>query len=399
MKNFGIICEFNPIHNGHVHLIDEARKLGAERIVCVMSGNAVQRGELALFDKYTRAKAALECGVDLVLELPFPWSCASAEYFSKAGIYILSQFCDTVIFGSECGNIDNLRRSAENASDDKFRDEFFRRTKSGEGSAQTYFDMLFANGGCGFSSNDLLGIEYIRAAVLLAPELNFITVRREGSPYNSKELTDSLYPSSTALRTLWQEERFEDSKKYIPESAYRIFENAYFDGEMNDIYQLSRAVLMYLRLSDPKEFEQCAEAGGGIAHRICSIAHECSTLEELLLRLSTKRYTDTKLKRALLFCLTKVNREAIAELPKYTTLLAANLYGRDILSANRRTGGVKVVTKYADAPLDSPQYILGHRLESIFSLAKMQTTSSGDYIKKSAYIKADIQNDITYPLG
>ena len=113
--NFGIICEFNPFHAGHRYLLDSARGLGAENIICAMSGNAVQRGELAIADKYGRAKSAIENGADLVLELPFPWSSASAEYFALAGIKALAPFCDAIIFGSECGDIEILKRAASSA--------------------------------------------------------------------------------------------------------------------------------------------------------------------------------------------------------------------------------------------------------------------------------------------
>ena len=113
MKNIGIVCEFNPLHNGHERLLRYARELGAQRVVCVMSGNATQRGELAVLDKYTRAKAAIASGADLVIELPYPWSSASAEYFARAAIAVLSGFCDTLLFGSECGDIELLKNAAK----------------------------------------------------------------------------------------------------------------------------------------------------------------------------------------------------------------------------------------------------------------------------------------------
>ena len=113
MSVFGIVSEFNPFHLGHEYLIRSARDMGADSVVCVMSGNATQRGELAITDKYTRAEAALCGGADLVLELPFPWSSASAESFALAGISVLNSFCDTVIFGSECGDIELLKKIAE----------------------------------------------------------------------------------------------------------------------------------------------------------------------------------------------------------------------------------------------------------------------------------------------
>lgn len=387
MSNFGIVCEFNPLHNGHARLFKKARELGAERIVCVMSGNAVQRGELAIFDKYKRAEAALRCGADLVIELPFPWCSASAECFSRAAVYLLSHFCTDIIFGSECGDVDLLKSAAERANSKDFRNEFLSRTDGGERAAEVYFEMLSGDGEYRFSSNDLLGIEYIRAIYSLDVDLKVHTVKREGSEYNETELGAGTCPSATALRAVWQDGGFEKSEKYMPREAYEIFEKAYFDGEMTDIYQLSRAILMYFRLQSPESFAEISDVQGGIANRICILAKDSKSIEELLSKLSTKRYTDAKLRRAMLFCLCSVKEELIRSLPEYTTLLAANSAGRELLSSIRKSCGVKVVTKPADAPSESEQYVAQQRLDAIFTLAKMQPTESSEYIKKTAYIE------------
>ncbi len=387
MSNFGIVCEFNPLHNGHVRLFRQARELGAERIICVMSGNAVQRGELAIFDKYKRAEAALRCGADLVIELPFPWCSASAEYFSRAAVYLLSHFCTDIIFGSECGDVELLKSAAERASGEGFRDEFRQRTEKGERAAEVYFDMLSGDGEYRFSSNDLLGIEYIRAVNSLGIDMKVHTVKREGSEYNETELGASSCPSATALRAVWQDGNFEKGEKYMPREAYELFEKAYFDGEMTDIYQLSRAILMYFRLHSAEGFEGICDAQGGIANRICTLAGESESIEELISKLSTKRYTDAKLRRAMLFCLCSVKEELVKSLPEYTTLLAADQMGRELLSAVRKSCAIKVVTKPADAPTDSEQYKAQQRLDAIFTLAKMQPTESSEYLKKSAYIE------------
>ena len=385
MKNIGIVCEFNPLHNGHERILDYARELGAERVVCVMSGNATQRGELAVLDKYTRAKAAIAAGADLVLELPFPWSSASAEYFARAAVAVLSGSCDTLLFGSECGDIELICRAAMLASTDDFREEYRRRTKSGEGAAGVYFDML-RESGAPLGSNDLLGVEYVRAIGELGADMTPVTLKREGADYNDESIDGASYPSATAIRKMWQELGFEDSAKHMPRAVYEIYEKAYFEGEMCDIYQLSRAILMYFRLRSPEDLQSYAECEGGIANRLCSLAHECSSLEELYEKLSTKRYTDAKLRRALLFCLSEVERELLCSLPEYTTLLAADAKGRELLSAQRKSGGIKVVTKPADEPAQSRQTEASRRLDAIFTLAKMQPNASGEYLKRGAYI-------------
>lgn len=386
MRNIGIVCEFNPLHNGHKRILDYARELGAERVVCVMSGNATQRGELAVLDKYTRAKAAIASGADLVLELPYPWSSASAEYFARAAVSVLSGFCDTLLFGSECGDIDLICRAATLASSEEFREEYRRRTKSGEGAAGVYFDML-REAGAPLGSNDLLGVEYVRAIGELSADMTPVTLKREGADYNDESIDGASYPSATAIRKMWQELGFEDSAKHMPRAAYEIYEKAYFEGEMCDVYQLSRAILMYFRLRSPEDLQSYAECEGGIANRLCSLAHECSSLEEFYEKFSTKRYTDAKLRRALLFSLTEIKRELLCSLPEYTTLLAADAKGRELLSAQRKSGGIKVVTKPADEPARSRQTEASRSLDAIFTLAKMQPNASGEYLKRGAYIE------------
>lgn len=387
MKIYSIISEFNPFHTGHARIVAAAREAGADAVVAIMSGNAVQRGELAVLDKYVRAEAATRAGVDLVLELPFPWSAASAEYFARAGVSVASAFCTDLIFGSECGDISQLERAAELAGSADFREEYRRRTENGERAAGAYFSMLKERGCLELFSNDILGIEYIRAARALGAPLEIHTLKREGAAYNDTELGSSQYPSATAIRKMWQELGFEDSAKYMPHEVYGVYEKAYFEGEMCDVYQLSRAILTYFRLRSPSDFSDFAENEGGIANRICALAHECASLEELEEKLSTKRYTDAKLRRALLFSMTEVTRELLGGLPEYTTLLAANSKGRELLAANRKSGGITVVTKPADMPADSAQTLAAQRLDAIFTLAKMQPNSSGEYMKRGAYIE------------
>lgn len=385
MSSFGIICEFNPLHKGHKKIIDEARQRGAESVVCVMSGNAVQRGELAVFDKYVRAEAAILCGADLVLELPFPWSSASAEFFAKTGVKILSSLCDNIIFGSECGDIELLKNAAKAASSDEFRKEYRERLEAGEGAAFAYFDALKSRGYEGLSSNDLLGIEYIRAAIELGANIEFHTLKREGAAYNESELGEAEYPSATAIRNAWSYGNRE-TEKYIPEEANAVFERCFENGEFTDMWLLSRAILTYFRLSDATQFSGIADTDGGIANRICSLAKESADAESFFEALKTKRYTDAKLRRAILFCMTGVADSLLSSAPEYVTLLGASENGRALLSSLRKDMALNIVTKPADAPKESEQFKAGEKLESIFTLALAESKSLAEAYKKRAFI-------------
>ena len=380
--NFGIICEFNPFHDGHAYLFSEARRLGAKNIVCAMSGNAVQRGELAIIDKYPRAASALKRGANLVLELPFPWSSASAEYFASAGIKALSPYCDAVIFGSECGDIELLKRAACSALTPEFCKEYDERKRQGEGAAAAYFDMLRKASGVDFSSNDVLGIEYIKAAARLGLELEFYTVKRIGNAYRDDNIHDSQIPSASAIRR----EIMADNGEML--SAFEKDIGSSLEGELTDISLVEKAMLLYFRLADAEELSRYAEADGGVAERICSVARESTDIESFWNLLRTKRYTDAKLARAVIFSMTRATQELLSKDPEYLYLLAADESGRALLTSVRKGGGttIPIVTKPADAPRGGAQFAVEERLNSLFSLARKNAYAVGDSYKKNAFI-------------
>ena len=381
MTGFGIICEFNPLHNGHKRLIDEAKNRGADCVICVMSGNAVQRGELAVTDKYTRAKAAILCGADLVLELPYPWCSSSAESFARAGVEILSHFCKDVIFGSESGDIELLKNAAQTALSARFREEYKQRLDNGEGAAAAYFSMLKQACGVELSSNDLLGIEYIRTAIEKGLDLNFHTVSREGAAYLEDSLGDELCPSATAIRKAWKEGK--ETDLYIPEEALKVFEGA----DITDISLLSRAILMYFRLADADRLCNIAETEGGIVNRIISAAKGTADEKEFFEAIRTKRYTDSKLRRAMLFCLTGVTKDILNSSPTYTVLLGASEKGRELLASVRKSENINIVTKPADAPRNTAQFEAEEKMEAIFTLASGKPYDLGEAYRKTAFIK------------
>ena len=163
---FGIICEYNPLHNGHLHQINEIKRVTDEPIICVMSGNFTQRGEIAIADKYARAKMALQAGADAVFELPIPFCIASAEYFAMASVHILANLCvDKLCFGSESADADKIIKIAKIAASAEFKTECEALSKS-EASVGAYFELLSKRAGVdGILSNDILGIEYTKAII------------------------------------------------------------------------------------------------------------------------------------------------------------------------------------------------------------------------------------------
>lgn len=384
MTTFGIVCEFNPFHQGHAYLLAEARRRGAERIVCVMSGCAVQRGELAVADPYVRAEVALRCGADLVLQLPFPWSAASADYFASAGVEILSAFCDTLFFGSECGNLELLSEVAWRAEEEETQIRLVQALRSGYRAAQAYAENLETDGA--LSSNDLLAVAYLRAIQRKGLSFTCQTVKRQGAGYREETLNVHEYPSATSIRKLWAEGEWEKAACGLPDEAVRLFYEVKERGELTDPMLLDRAVLTFFRLHEGKEFEKIAEAGGGIANRICALARESSSAAELFQKLRTKQYTDAKLRRAMLFCMTGITQNLLHQSPAYTLLLGANREGRELLNQARKKTMIPILTKPADAPKETVQWKAECALQALFTLARQNTADSGALLRKNAII-------------
>ncbi len=388
MSDFGVICEFNPFHSGHLHLFDEARRRGAKRIVCIMSGNTVQRGEFAMADKYVRAEAAVRCGADLVLELPYPWSAASAPYFATAGIHILCDYSDVLIFGSETGEGEPLRLAAEAVDSDEFLKALRERTACGEGAAAVYADELERRGFFRPEANDLLGIEYMRALKKRAPDFQTAVIKRIGAGYRTLvPQTGERFQSAGTLRRLWQEGEQEICSRYMPADAFACLMRAEKSGEITDFSRLQTAMLAYFRLKKGADLNGIAECSGGLGERICAAAYACDTWEKWMETVRTKCYTDAHIRRAVLYAMTGVTGELLRTLPHYTQLLAANEEGRALLAKKRRSEKkIPVITKPADVPKDSAQYDAGDRADSLFTLARKTPSSAAGMHRRRAVI-------------
>ena len=387
MSVFCIISEFNPLHNGHKYLIDQAKALGAEAVVCVMSGNATQRGELAVVDKYRRAEAAVRCGADLVLELPYPWCASSAEYFATAGVHIADSFGDKLFFGSECGSIEKLVRAAELCETEEFSKDYQRLTADGLGAARAFERCLADRGVSDLSSNDLLGVAYIRAIRRKESNLEPVTLKRQGGGYNEKETVEGSLQSATAMREYISRGDIEGMAEYVPAPMLEILKTEYAEGRIADVERISSFVLGRYRLAEPSDLDTASDMTGGLSSRFITSARQSVSVSQMLEKLSTKRYTDAKLRRALLFGLTDARRELIASLPEYTVLLAANKKGRELLAKNRKTEGIRVVTKPADTPRESGQFRQSSRLEDIYCMAKSSPMTAEEVFRQGAFIE------------
>lgn len=402
MKTVGIVCEYNPMHAGHKRQIDFARENGAECIVCVMSGNYTQRGELGIADKYTRAKAAAMIGADLVLELPFPFSSMSAEFFARAAVHILGSVgVDTICFGHECEDISTLFGAA-----DIFLSESFKNTLShfgGMGTAKGFFDAYREVSGDSYTlgSNDILGAYYIAAAKSLFPDMSFMPIRRNGADYKDDKLSAGILPSATAIRNSLRCGIDPSSldENILPRAVADVLKVAQSDG-IYPVYadSISGEILSYLRLLSPSDITTRAinisgggtsvlDDGCGILSRISNQSFYAKNYAQLLSLSYNSKFTNARINRVLLFSLFGVSDVFKSYLPDYTNLLAASKTGREYLSYIRKSSDFNIVTKPADAPKDSPTYKTGRLADITYTAAMGKMTDAQYFLLQKPYIE------------
>ena len=254
MTTVAIISEYNPFHNGHKYQVDEIRRIFGEdtEIIAIMSGNYTQRGELAITDKTVRAKTAVLCGVNLVLEIPFPFSLTSAEFYAKSGVAIADKIgvVDYLCFGSESGKTDELLRVAENMLSEKYADAMkdLKVADSETGYAkicEMAYKQAFPNDAfTGLSSpNNILALEYIKALNTAHSKIKPYAIKRIGAEYDQKEIVDGNIQSATAIRTLIVKD-LESASAYMQNSTFSALREAELNGLFPiDCEKISSAVI------------------------------------------------------------------------------------------------------------------------------------------------------------
>ena len=379
---FGIVCEYNPFHNGHLHQINEIRRTSDEPIICVMSGNFTQRGEIAIADKYARAKMALLCGADLILELPVPFCMASAEYFASASIDILARMgVDKLSFGSECADAEKIMRIAKIVASDNFKSECANVSRE-QGSANAYFDLLAEKSGVeNIKSNDILGIEYTKAIIKNGYNMQIYPIKREGNAYRDTELEAGELPSASAIREAIFNGDFNDIASFVPTPTLQILR----ENEFSDIEYIKNGVLLALRLINVNKLD-VAISDKGLVNRIFAIAQESVSFDEFEEKIQTKKYTASAIRRAILYILLGIKQSDLDTAPQYTVLLGANEKGREYLSKIRRKeDAIRIIAKPADAE-GTRQFELSKKADALYTMCFENKKDSGYYIKKSPVI-------------
>ena len=394
MKTIGIICECNPYHGGHEYLIKQARASGADAIVCVMSGNFVQRGEAAILSPHARAEILVSSGADAVVELPFPYAASSAEFFGRAGVEILEHLgVDEVWFGSETGDLSILERYAEVADSKAFQEAYAEATEREGGTASAYFTLLSKmtnNEGVLCAPNDILAISYLRAIRKIGAKIRPVTLKREGSGYSEEEITVGKFPSATALRRLWKENEIEAIMPYLPGVCGEVSRRE--EKAKNAPATLKNAealVLGMLALTPQKELEVYAGLGGGLAGRIHDAAQKAATLDAFWALCATKKYPDARIRRGVLHALLRVTEEDLRAPVSYVRLLAANEVGRAFLASVRKASDLCVVTRQTDLPQTSAaerQFALECASAALYSKCLPKAVAADEQLRRPPVI-------------
>ncbi|MDR2903064.1 MAG: nucleotidyltransferase [Clostridiales bacterium] len=309
----GIIAEYNPFHNGHRYQIQKARALsGADAVAVVMSGNFVQRGEPAICDKYIRTKAALQNGADIVFELPVFFAAASAAYFAAAAVGLLDQsgIVDFLCFGSESGDIAALSAIAEHLSRETadFKSKLNAALKTGlsfPSARQKALGGAFPVPG---QPNDILAIEYLKALKAAESRIKPLAIRRKGAGYHAETLpAGGQNPSASAIRKWIQSTPagLPLLKTAMPETSLALLAEAIENGNAPNTLDRFSHIFRYLMATERRK--DILDVNEGLENRMRQFAATDPTISEIAARVKTKRYTHTKIQRAILHTILNIS--------------------------------------------------------------------------------------------
>jgi predicted nucleotidyltransferase len=379
MKVTAVICEYNPFHKGHKLQLESIKKDGGY-VVCIMSGGFVQRGLPALYGKYERAKAAVAEGADLVIELPYPYSCSAAEFFCRGGVSIAHSLgiVDELCFGSESGDIKLLESVGNKLSSPEFIAEMkmMRKDKSAKEKPyavlreEVYYNLYGER--LPTQPNDILGIEYITALKSLKSSIIPVTYKREKGW------------SATESRRLISEE---NSLEAIPENAAEIFKNS----ERYCMKNAERAILSYYRFADAKQLERYDGMTNGIAGRMVKSALISTTLDEFADNIKGKPYTNAKINRCIVNGMVGITPDMMAQKPLYSQVLAFNGDGRSLIKQIQKCGSIELLTKPAHYKKLSEnarkQAEISNKADNLLTLVCDGAKAADYFVKQSPYMQ------------
>jgi predicted nucleotidyltransferase len=366
MKISAIISEYNPIHKGHVHHMKRTKELAdSDAIICIMSGNYVQRGIPAIIDKWNRTKAALECGADLILELPVVYSLSSAEFFAQGAVSMLNSLgvIDSISFGSEIGDINFIMKIANVLLKEPCElknklklnlDKGYAYPKARSLALIDYFTEVegISNNNLSESlnsSNNILGIEYCKSLLRLESSIVPYTIKREGSTYNDKDL-NSIFSSATSIRKYIKDNKsIDELREHMPDKSYELLKGLKNANYPFVFESLMLPFIKYKYFNHKESLINLPDVSEGLHNRIYEGLLNENSYEDLIEKIKSKRYTYTRISRILCQYFVGFDNYPTDELRSqptpYCRILGFNKEGMKALKHIKKNSSIPVHTK------------------------------------------------------
>lgn len=387
-KNIAIISEYNPFHNGHIHQIEETKKIYPSAIItAIMSGNFVQRGEPAVINKYERCKNAIDSGVDLVLQIPTIYSLQSAENFALGPFNILEDInaIDMLAFGVETDNFDKLFEIAKFQYQNKERIEeviidYMNKGHSYPKAFELATKELFKEDVDVFQSNNILALEYIKSKLKNHSSIELLPIKRKGSSYLSEDYKNNLQPSATAIRKMVIESKFNLVERFVPESTLRSLKNVHYN---HDYYN----IIKYHFLLSNKEFDTITGYEKGLDDMLVKNLKSSNNFEEFIENSKSKRFKEGRIKRFILNSLLDIKKdfvdEAIYTRPKFVNVLGFNENGKEILKKITDCSEISLIVNKKDFTLEDELskklFELEDKATTLYNIISGETKSEYEY--------------------
>ncbi len=347
----GIIAEYNPFHNGHLyHIAKSKQETGAQYVIAVISGNFVQRGNTSIINKWKKARMALLNGVDLIIEIPTIYSISSAENFAEGAIKILNSLgiVEVLSFGMEANDISTLNNIANVLYNEpkEYVTMLSHELKKGnsfpkarENALMMYLNDIKRYANIMSGSNNILGIEYLKAMKKTKSTIVPIGIKREKVLYNDKYIVDE-FASATAIRKMLMTNELNDISKVMPRNSYLLLGEELKNGHyVIDISRLEKEIIYNLRKMSREDIAKLPDVSEGLENLIKNAADSCNTIKELINIVKSKRFTQTRIQRILLYSLLGIDKkkmEISKKVVPYARVLGFNNKGKELISEMMR---------------------------------------------------------------
>lgn len=363
----GIIAEYNPFHNGHYYHMQKAKQeANADYCIAVISGNFTQRGDVSIVNKWAKAYMAICGGADLVIELPTIYSVSSAENFANGAIKILDslKIVDSFAFGAEANDLATLNNIANvlNEEPKGYTNILNHELKKGisypaarENAIMMYLNDIKRYANVMGNPNNILAVEYLKALKNQKSKLTPIMIKRQKVYYNEHRIVDG-YASATGIRELLKNKEYSDVSKVVPRSTYQILGQQANNGRMIlSLEKYQKEIIYALRKMTVEEIAELPDVSEGLENSIKNAANNCNNLTELINGIKSKRYTQTRIQRILIYALLGINKKMMENSKKiipYTRILGFNSKGKmlisEIMNKNPKINMITSVKKYID---------------------------------------------------